>query len=81
MSVSFADENDPRFGEDYLCERSEIGRVYIPVRSVTLGEQPGIRYERYPWIEKFELDDIKPAEVCCIWTPPADAEPVKADMG
>jgi hypothetical protein len=38
----------------------------VPVHGVLLEENAVIRYEKYPWIEKFELDGIKPAPVCCI---------------
>lgn len=42
----------------------------MPAHGVLLEENAAIRYEKYPWIEKFELDGIKPAAVCCIWQPP-----------
>ena len=67
--MSFADDTQT-FGDDYLREESPIGAVYIPKHTVDIGENPGIRYERYPWIEKFELDGIKPSTVCCLWAPP-----------
>lgn len=71
--MSFADENR-EFGDDYLCEESPVGKVYIPMHGVDIGENPGIRYEKYPWIEKFELDDLKPSMQCCIWQPPVQDE-------
>jgi hypothetical protein len=40
---------------------------------VDVEENACIRYERHPWIEGFELDGIKPAEVCCLWQPDAGA--------
>lgn len=69
MSVSFTDGDGSEFSDGYLCEKSQIGRVYVPLAGVTLDEDACIRYEKYPWIEKFELDGIKPAPVCCIWQP------------
>ena len=76
MSVSFTDKKGDEFGEDYIHERSQIGAVYVPRHGVILSEDACIRYERRPWIEHFELDGIKPAEVCCIWTPPGSGETV-----
>ena len=70
MSVSFTDENGPENAEEYFREESPIGAVYVPVHGVLLEENAAIRDEKYPWIEKFELDGIKPAAVCCIWQPP-----------
>ena len=72
MSVSFTGEDGPADPGEYIREESQIGAVYVPLHGVLLEEDPGIRYERYPWIEKFELDGIKPAAVCCIWQPPAE---------
>ena len=59
---------------EYIHERSQIGAVYIPRHGVVVSEDARIRYERRPWIEHFELDGIKPADVCCIWTPPVSEE-------
>ena len=73
MSVSFTDKDASFYEEGYLREESQIGAVYIPLHGVELSSEPGIRYEKYPWIEKFELDGIKPAAVCCIWQPGMNA--------
>ena len=66
VSVSFTDGDGSEYAEDYFREESQIGIVYVPVHGVLLEENAVIRYEKYPWIEKFELDGIKPAPVCCI---------------
>ncbi len=71
MSVSFTDDDPSAYEADYLREESQIGAVYVPLHGVVLEENAAIRYEKYPWIEKFELDGIKPAAVCCVWQPPA----------
>ena len=67
MSVSFTDKDPEEYASGYLREESQIGAVYVPLHGVLLEEDPAIRYEKYSWIEKFELDGIKPAAVCCIW--------------
>ena len=71
MSVSFTDEDLSASGE-YITERSPVGLVYIPAHTVELDEDACIRYERHPWIERFELDGIRPAAVCCLWQPGAE---------
>ena len=53
-----------------MCIGSPVGKVYVPLSGVILDDEPGIRYERRPWIEGFELDGIKAAPVCCAWQPP-----------
>jgi hypothetical protein len=67
VAVSFTDEElSP---DEYMIERSPVGLVYIPLHSVELDEEPGIRYMKYPWIHKFEIDGIRPSQTCCIWQP------------
>ncbi len=66
MSVSFTGEEGPEDPEGYIREESQIGAVYVPMHGVLIEDGAAIRYERYPWIEKFELDGIKPAPVCCV---------------
>jgi len=73
VSVSFTGEDPSVYADDYLREESQIGAVYVPLHGVELEENAAIRYEKYPWIEKFELDGIKPAAVCCIWPQGAQA--------
>jgi hypothetical protein len=77
VSVSFTDEDLSQsvdeFGNEYIVDRSPVGLVYIPAHSVDIDEDAAIRYERHPWIEAFELDGIRPAQVCCIWQPGAAA--------
>ena len=66
MSVSFTGEEGPDDPGGYIREESQIGAVYVPMHGVLIEDGAAIRYERYPWIEKFELDGIKPAPVCCV---------------
>lgn len=77
MSVSFTDEDlsqsADEYGNEYIVDRSPVGLVYIPAHSVDIDEDAAIRYERHPWIEGFELDGIRPAQVCCIWQPGMEA--------
>ena len=37
-----------------------LGHVWVPTEGLILTQPARIRYERYPWIEKFEFDGIKP---------------------
>lgn len=65
LSVSLAGENEGRSeaekdGGAYEQFASPIGKVYIPVDEVEIGAAPRIRYERHPWIEQFEFDDMVP---------------------
>ena len=71
VSVSFTGGDGSEYAEGYFREETQIGAVYVPLHGVLLEENAAIRYEKYPWIEKFELDGIKPAAVCCILQPPA----------
>ena len=71
MSVSFTGGDGSEYAEGYFREETQIGAVYVPLHGVLLEENAAIRYEKYTWIEKFELDGIKPAAVCCILQPPA----------
>ena len=73
MSVSFTGGDGSEFSDGYIREESQIGAGYIPLHGVLIEEGAAIRYEKYPWIEKFELDGIKPAPVCCIWPPAGNA--------
>lgn len=77
MAVSFTGEDMLLTDEEYRVERSPVGLVYIPVHAVEVDEEAAIRYERYPWIEKFELDGIRPVQLCCIWQPGMDAAQAK----
>ena len=44
-----------------MCAESPAGKVYIPLSGVILDDEPGIRYEKHPWLEGFELDGISAA--------------------
>lgn len=64
MSVRFIDEQvSEEFSgnPDYSCDNSTAGKVFVPVDGVIIEGPIGIRYERRPWIEQFELDGIKAA--------------------
>ena len=63
MSVSFTDGTEEIDPEEYLQYESEAGRVYVPKKGVLIDGPIGIRYEKRPWIEQFELDGIKPAPI------------------
>ena len=64
MSVSFTDKDAAEYAEGYNRYESPIGHVYVPVKGVILEEPAGIRYEKHPWIEAFELDGIRPEPAC-----------------
>ena len=70
MSVSFTDGDGSEFEGTHMCAESPVGKVYIPLSGVILDDEPGIRYEKHPWLEGFELDGISAAPVCCAWQPP-----------
>ena len=55
MSVSFTGGDGSEYAEGYFREETQIGAVYVPLHGVLLEENAAIRYEKYPWIEKFEL--------------------------
>ena len=59
ISVGFTDETFSRPG--YIEESSVLGRVFIPEDSVVITGPVRVRYEKYPWIEKFETDGLKAA--------------------
>lgn len=61
VSVSFTGENEIPDPASYVTEQSPAGKVYIPAEGVIITGPVRIRYEKYPWIEKFELDGIKAA--------------------
>ena len=73
MSVSFTDDDGSGYSGTHMCLESPVGKVYVPLSGVLLDDEPGIRYERRPWLVGFELDGIKAAPVCCIW-PPAEKQ-------
>ena len=63
MSVSFIDEVSGYLNNDaYLVDESPIGKVFIPRDDVIVGEHPCIRYEKHPWIERFEFDGFTATE-------------------
>lgn len=71
--MSFTGEDGPEDPGNYLREESQIGAVYVPLHGVVVEEDAAIRYEKYPWMHKFELDGIRPAPVCCIIPQAAEA--------
>ena len=64
MSVSFTGGEAPApegGAAGYIVERSVLGRVYIPEEGILVTGPVRIRYEKYPWIEKFETDGLRAA--------------------
>ncbi len=62
VSVSFTGGNDPEDGlEGYSIDRTELGRVFLPAGAVQITGPVRIRYEKHPWIERFELDGVRAA--------------------
>lgn len=59
--MSFIDDSSqyPELGE-YIVESSPIGKVFIPGKDVDIVGDIGIRYEKHPWIERFEFDGLHP---------------------
>lgn len=66
MSVSFTDgikaPDDAVISRtEYLTDETGLGRVYIPKEGVLVTGPICVRYEKYPWLEKFEVDGLRPA--------------------
>ena len=61
LSVSFTGEGEPPDPDTYRTEQSPVGKVYIPADGVVITGPVRVRYEKYPWIEKFEVDGVKAA--------------------
>lgn len=61
MSVGFADTDKDY--SNYLKDSSSVGVVYIPKDDVEIVGDIRIRYEKHPWIERFEVDGVIPAPV------------------
>ena len=68
MSVSFTDGSgipaafSPREGKTppgYYTDATVLGRVWIPEEGLLLTPPVRIRYEKHPWMEKFEFDGIR----------------------
>ncbi len=60
VSVSFTDGSGAPAG-GWQIDDTVLGKAYIPRDGVIISGPVAVRYERYPWIEKFELDGIRPA--------------------
>ena len=68
VSVSFTDgsvdlneQGEPWNASGYTLDETVLGRVWIPREGLIIDHPAGIRYEKYPWMEKFEFDGIKAA--------------------
>lgn len=62
MSVGFADKDKgPQYyaEQNYVVDKTEIGYVYYPRENVEVTGEIVIRYEKLPWISRFEIDGIK----------------------
>ena len=70
MSVSFTDGDGSEFEGTHMVMESPVGKVYVPLSGVLLDDEPGIRYERRPWLEGFELDGIRSVPIACEWHSP-----------
>lgn len=47
----------------YVTFDTEIGKVYIPENKIEISDDISIRYEKHPWIERFEVDGARPKPV------------------
>lgn len=63
MSVSFTDGSEDlnERGGRYRVENTVLGRAWIASEALILAEHVRVRYEKHPWMEKFEFDGIKAA--------------------
>ena len=61
VSVSFTDGSEIKDPEVFDEDRTEIGRAFIAKDRVLITGDLCVRYEKYPWIEKFEVDGAKAA--------------------
>lgn len=68
VSVSFTDGNtdfnEHGFGNytgAYIIDETAVGRAWIPEEGLILEPPLRVRYEKYPWIDKFELDGVRAA--------------------
>lgn len=65
VSVSFTDGNkdlNAVSGQNsYTVDETVLGRAWIPVDGLVLTSPSRVRYEKHPWMEKFEFDGIKAA--------------------
>ena len=59
ITVSFTDKTcEEMEASGYQCDESELGKVYYPAEGIEITDTITVRYERYPWIECFEVDGI-----------------------
>ncbi len=65
VSVSFTDGtedlNSTRPERSYTVEETVLGRAWIPAQGLVITRPARVRYEKHPWMEKFEFDGIRPA--------------------
>ena len=68
VSVSFTDGNTAPVIGDYVTapdsftlEETVMGRAWIQTDRLILTPPVRVRYEKHPWMEKFEFDGIRPA--------------------
>ena len=61
VSVSFTDGSEIKDPEVFDEDRTEIGRAFIAKDRVLITGDLCVRYEKYPWIEKLEVDGAKAA--------------------
>lgn len=57
MSVSFIDDiSDYQNNDAYLVDETPIGKAFICKDDIAINGKARIRYEKHPWIERFEFD-------------------------
>ncbi len=63
VSVSFTDGSKDLNADGcrYDVDESQLGRVWIPKDGLLVTPPVRIRYEKHPWIEKFEFDGLRAA--------------------
>lgn len=43
----------------YVCDESELGKVYYPDHGIVISDEVVVKYVEYPWITCFEVDGIE----------------------
>lgn len=61
VSVSFTDGSEDLNADGcrYDVDESQLGRVWIPKDGLLVTPPVRLRYEKHPWIEKFEFDGLR----------------------
>ena len=60
VTVSFTDEAEAdMLAKGYVCDESELGKVYYPDHGIVISDEVVVKYVEYPWITCFEVEGIK----------------------